>query len=290
MALKPVYYLYGAEDYLIEETLASIKAEALAGPFASMNYQLFEGRGGQASEIINAASTMPAFADKRVVVVKDAGALKADELVRLAAYVKDPNPAACLVFTSDSAKIGRDSPFFKALEEKKYLKACSRLSDDEMSIWIRNEVKKEARTISDNAVRRLLEAAGNRLRDVKGEIDKVILYVGEKTAIEASDVEDACMVCREETNFALADAIVKKDVKKALKIYERLSEEAPIMVLGAISWKIRMNVRSFGKADYKKAIERLYAADRALKTSSQPVDVVLPSLIIDLCRKGAGQG
>ena len=105
MALRPVYYLYGTEDYLIEEALSSIKAEALTGPFASMNYQSFEGRGGQASEIINAASTMPAFSDMRVVVVKDAGALKADELGRLAAYVKDPNPAACLVFPPESSKI-----------------------------------------------------------------------------------------------------------------------------------------------------------------------------------------
>ncbi len=287
MELKPVYYLYGPEDYLIEETLSSIKAEALTGPFASMNCQIFEGRGGQASEIINAASTMPAFADKRVVIVKDAGALKADELVRLAVYVKDPNPAACLVFTSDSAKIARDSPFFKALEEKKALKVCGRLADDAMYAWIRNEAKRESRTISEDAVRKLLEVAGNRLRDVKGELDKVILYAGEKTTIEKSDVEDACMICREETNFALGDAIVQKNVKKALKIYERLSEEAPIMVLGAISWKIRMNVKSMKDADYKKAIDRLYAADRALKTSSQPVDVVLPALILDLCRKGA---
>ncbi|MEK6759643.1 MAG: DNA polymerase III subunit delta [Deltaproteobacteria bacterium] len=287
MALKSVYYLYGSEDYLIEETLSSIKAEALAGPFASMNYQTFEGRGGQAAEIISAASTMPAFADKRVVVVKDAGALKADELTRLAEYVKDPNPAACLVFTSDSAKIAKDSAFFKALEEKKCMKACGRLSEDDMYAWIRNEAKKESRTISDSAVRRLMAIAGNRLRDVKGEFDKVVLYAGEKTAIEASDVEDACMICREETSFALGDAIVQKNVKKALKIYERLSEEAPIMVLGAISWKIRMVARSFTRAGYKKTIDRLYAADRALKTSSQPVDVVLPALIIDLCRKDA---
>lgn len=287
MALKPVYYLYGSEDYLIEETLSSIKAEALTGPFASMNYQLFEGKGGQAAEIISAASTMPAFADKRVVVVKDAGALKADELVRLAEYVKDPNPAACLVFTSDSAKIARDSVFFKALEQMKCMKACTRLSDDAMYAWIKNEAKKEARTISEAAVRRLLEVAGNRLRDVKGEFDKVVLYAGAKTAIEASDVEDACMICREETNFALGDAIVQKNVKKALKIYERLSEEAPIMVLGAISYKVRTAARSFTRAEYKKMTLRLYAADRALKTSSQPVDVVLPSLIIDLCRKDA---
>lgn len=288
MALKPVYYLYGTEDYLIEEALSAIKAEALTGPFASMNYQSFEGRGGQASEIINAASTMPAFSDMRVVVVKDAGALKADELIRLAAYVKDPNPAACLVFTSESSKIDKNAAFFKALEEKRYLKTCLRLTQDEMAAWIRGEAKRQSRTISEGAVRRLSDIVGNKLRDVKGELDKVILYAGDKTAIDESDIEEACMVCREETSFTLAKAIGAKNVKTALKIYERLSDEPPIMVLGAISWQIRMNSRSFTKPELKRALERLYAADRALKTSSQPVDVVMPALIIALCRKGAG--
>ncbi len=316
--LKPVYYIYGTDDFLVDESLSKIKKEALTGGFASMNYHSYEGKTLDAGELVSTASTMPAFAQWRLIVVKGADAIKAVQEKALAEYVRDPSPTTCLVFVTSAAKADKSSALVKALEEGGYLKACNRLSDPEILRWIREEAARQGKTIADNAARRLLETAGNRLRDIKGELDKIVLFVGEKAAIDEADVEESGLECREESIFSLSDAIGKKDLKEAFRLYEKLSDEEPLKVLGAIARQMRTLLkikalqskgtpaakipgltglfpkyaddymrrsRLFSEKELKTAMTRLLAADTDLKTSRAPVGSVLPRVIIELCGK-----
>ncbi|MBI1911809.1 MAG: DNA polymerase III subunit delta [Deltaproteobacteria bacterium] len=318
MALKPVYYIFGSDDYLVQEALEGIKKEALTGPFASMNYQAFEAKSLDAGEVISAASTMPAFADTRLVLVKGAESIKAAQLEPLHQYIKNPSSSTCLVFVSDAAKVERNSPFFKTLTEKGYLKPCNTLSERELLAWIKNDAKAQGKTISDTAAQRLLATAGNRLRDIKGELDKIILFVGNAPEVKDSDVEDAGIDCKEETIFGLSDAIAAKDLKRALKIYDKISREPLIKVLGAISRQMRILLklkalqrkkadprqypsalgvppfvvdnfvragRQFTEPELMTAMEKLYRADTDLKTGRLPEQIVFSKLIIELCGK-----
>ncbi|MBI4949129.1 MAG: DNA polymerase III subunit delta [Deltaproteobacteria bacterium] len=221
MTLKPIFYIYGSDDYLIEETLSAIKAEALKGGFASMNYHSFDSK-ADPSEIVAAASTMPAFAEWRLVVVKGAENFKDKHTEALIPYIKRPSPSTCLVFVSMDAKLNRTSAFAKALVEGGYLKACERPSDEELFAWVRKNVKKEGKTISDAAVRKLVVLGGGKLRDIHAELQKIVLYAWEKAVIEEKDVEDAGLDCREESIFGLSDSIGAKDLKKALYIFEKI--------------------------------------------------------------------
>ncbi len=317
MQLKPVYYIYGADDFLVEEEVKAIKAEALKGGFASMNLQSFEGKGINAADVMAAASTMPAFSDRRVVLVK--GQLKAADEKEFIGYIEDPAPTACLVFLPGTEKASRDSQFIKALSARGYLKECKRLNDAELVLWSKKEAKRQGKDLSDSAARKLVEAAGTRLRDVKAELDKLVLYAGDNPSITEADVEDSGLDCREETIFGLSDAIGSKDLKKALKIYGKVSSEEPIKVLGAIARQIRILLRikayirkgmpgqkiiqllglfpkyadeyirrsrKFSEPELKKAIERLSAADTDLKTGRVPEALVLPRLIMELCGQG----
>lgn len=314
--LKPVYYIYGTDDFLAEEELKALKAAALTGGFASMNYHVFEGKNINASEAISAASTMPAFSQRRLVLIKGAESIKAAQEKDFFEYVKDPSPSTCLVFLADTARADRNSAFFKYLGDKGYLRQCNRLSERDLLSWIKKEVKKDGKAISDGAAQKLVSIAGNRLRDIKGELEKIILFTGEKTRIEDSDVEDVGVDLKEETIFGLSEAIGEKDVKKALKVFTKLSGEEPVKVLGAISRQIRVllklkallrkktpdaqaagalgvppyfidkykrSSRNFTEKELKGAIGRLSSADIDLKTGRVPAPVVLPRLITELC-------
>ncbi|CAG0986350.1 DNA polymerase III subunit delta [Anaerolineae bacterium] len=318
MALRPVYYFFGTDDYLMEDAFEKIKKEALTGAFASMNYHVYEGRTLEAAELVSTASTMPAFAEWRLIVVKGADSIKAAQEKVLAEYVKDPSPTTCLVFLSSSSKADRSSSFIKTLEEKGFLKACNRLGDGELLKWIREEAARQGKKITAPAAAKLLETTGNKLRDVKGELDKIVLFTGEKEAIDDKDVEESGLDCREESIFGLSDAIGKKDVKGAFRVYEKVSGEEPIKVLGAISRQMRtlLKIKSYmGKGtpasrlpglvglfpkhadDYVRrsrlfterelveAIGKLSRADIDFKTGRVPQTVVLPRLILELCGK-----
>jgi len=316
LGLKPVYYIYGAEDYMAEEALNGIKSSALTGGFESMNYHAFDGKSASPDDVISVASTFPAFSDRRVVVVKNAESIKAAPEREYYEYIKNPSPFACLVFMSGAAKIEKNSDFFRLLDEKGYLKACGRLYERDLLLWIKKEAKGQGKEITETAARKLLQIAGDRLRDVKGELDKIILFAGEKRTIEDSDVEDAGLDCKEETIFDLSDAIGSKDLKRAIKVFGKVSGEEPVKVLGAISRQIRTLLRlkalvkkgvvgprlagaagvpqfrlesyvkrsrSFTEGELKNAIFALKVADTNLKTGKLPGDFILSKLIMDLC-------
>ena len=318
MALKPLYYLYGTDDYLVEEAFLKIKSEALTGGFASMNYHVYEGKGLASSDLVSTAQTMPAFAEWRLIAVKGAEGIKAAQEKELAEYVADPSPTTCLVFISNAAKLDKGSALVKALEAGGHTKALNRLSDTELLRWIKEEAVRQGKTIADAAARSLLEISGPRLRDIKGELDKIVLFAGEKRAIDENDVAESGLECREESIFNLSDAIGKKDVKEAFRVYEKLSDEEPIKVLGAIARQMRtlLKIKAllkkgtpveriggltglfpkyasdyirrsklFGETELASAILKLLAADTDLKTGRAPVATVLPRVIMELCGK-----
>jgi DNA polymerase-3 subunit delta len=314
--LKPVYYIYGEEDYLVEEVLKNFKAGALTRGFESLNYHVFEAKTLDPEEVITAARTVPAFSTMRLVVVKGADSLNAAREEEFLQYVKDPSPSTCLVFTAHSWKAAKGSGLYKYLSKKGFVQACSRLSERELARWIRAEAGRQGKRITDEAVRKLLAIAGGGLRDIKGELDKIIIFAGHKEVVDAGDVEDAGCEIREETAFDLADAIGRKDAAAALRVFGKISREEPLKVLGAITRQFRILLKlktlltkgvaqaklpglvgvsykyfkgylasctCFTEEDLVGAFCKLKDADLDLKSSRLPGRLVMTRLIIELC-------
>lgn len=322
LPLKLIYYFYGAEDLLIEEAIDAIKLRALTGGMAALNFQVFAKGGLDAAAIIQAAMTMPAFSDWRVVLVKDAEALKITDVRFLMDYIKNPSPSTCLILASNAAKVDKKTELIKLLEKGGYLRAFGRLGDRELIARAKKDAAREGKAISDSAEKKLVTLSGGKLRELKGELEKIILFAGDKAAIDVSDVEDAGLDCREETMFGLSDAIGSKDVKTALRIYGKVSTEPWLMVVGAIARQVRILLKIkalersgversaiawqlgiypghfegyhkrsalFDEMELKAALMKLRKVDVVLKTGRMPERIAMSKLIIDLCGAGAGR-
>ncbi|MBI5344386.1 MAG: DNA polymerase III subunit delta, partial [Deltaproteobacteria bacterium] len=234
-------------------------------------------------------------------------------------YAKNPSPFTCLVFTAYTYKLVAGSAFIKYLSEKGWVRAFNRLKDHELLAWVKREARKEGKAVSDSAAERLIELGGKNLIDIKGELEKIILFAGEKAAIDDKDVAGAGLDCKEENIFELSDAIGARNLPKALKIYGKLSYEPPVKVLGAISYQIRallklksllknhalpsniagmLGIPAWKLEDYKRrsrlfteeelkdAMQKLSSTDVGLKTGRVPQTIGLSKLIIDLCHRG----
>jgi DNA polymerase-3 subunit delta len=315
-ALKPVLYIHGTEDYLIEEAVADIKRRALTEGFESMNYSAYDAKTMDVSEVLSAAETMPAFSDYRVVLVREAGSLKADQQKVISLYVESPSPTTCLVLVAGTGKVNKTTAFYKLLSKKGFVRVCYRLKEGELLAWIKRRAGALGKTITREAAERLVAVAGDGLRDIDGELEKIVLYAADKGTIEVGDVEDAGLDCREETVFSLSDAIGAKDLDAAMRIYAKVSTETPVNVLGAVARQMRVLLklkslvrsgvparalppklgvppyhvdsyvrrsRRFTEPELKRAIFRLSEADLSLKTGRIPPGLVMTSLIIDLC-------
>ena len=81
-SFKPVYLLYGSEDYL-KKWLRDRLKKAIVPDGDTMNYSYFEGKAPDSKAVAEIADTMPFFADRRLVVIENSQFFKtsADDML-----------------------------------------------------------------------------------------------------------------------------------------------------------------------------------------------------------------
>ncbi len=314
--VRPVYYFYGDEDYLIDRAVDGIRSRALQGGFESMNYHTYDAKTLDAAEVVTVARTMPAFSGMRLVVVRGAESLKVAQVKVFEEYVRSPSPSTCIVFVARGAKVDRKSEFFRYLKAKGCVKAYRLMEEDEVCRWIVNHVRGEGKKISEAAARKLVAVTGCAIGDVKGELDKIVLFTGDREEISEDDVERCALGIRDETSFDLAEAVGKRDVAGALCILSMLEGEEPSKVLGAVAWHFRQLVkvkalmekgaqpyrisqllrmseknvrrymatsRSFSDSELMEVLAGLSKADVDIKSGRMPGGLVLTRLVMECC-------
>ena len=85
-----------------------------------------------------------------------------------------------------------------------------------------------------------MQIAGKGLGDVKGELEKIILFVGDAKRINISDVESAGIDVKEESVFALDRRHRRQRTRQARLRYTQSSRRAPLMLLGSIARQMRI--------------------------------------------------
>ncbi|MDH4227498.1 MAG: DNA polymerase III subunit delta [Deltaproteobacteria bacterium] len=243
--IKPVYYLFGDEEYLKTETVESVKKAVLAGPMASLNFNKYAVKGLDMSEVVAVANTMPAFSSMRMIVVTGAEGLKEKQTEPLMRYLEKPSASTCLVLISDDEYLRvKKSALHALIKEKGYAKECMKLKRPALDKWVTAFLKERGKTIGSPALERLLNATGTRLADIKGELEKLVLFVGDADAIGDTDVAASVVGVNEASAFDLASAVIRKDRKAALRIALTLVDEDMLAVVGAMAWQIRAVLRT----------------------------------------------
>ncbi len=316
--MPPVFFFYG-DSCLIEEAVQDIKAKALSPSFRDMNYHSFDAKEADVDDIISIAQTFPVMSQKRLVIVSRAEALSKSQQGTILSYIKNPAPTTCLVFIAD--KIDKRLAFFSELDKANYLFYLKPLSDAELPSWIKKEVGEFGKKITDDAIGTILEVVGSELMDIKQEIDKLALFVGERKSIGKEDVEMAVTSGRVDTVFDLAGSIGRKDLKKAIISLRRLTlqKEEPVKILGMITRQFRIIWRAkalnkkgavinsiasvvgtpsiyvegylkqgkgFSDERLLRIFQMLHNADIALKSGRQRPHMTMERLVMELCYKG----
>lgn len=315
---RPLYAIDGDDRLLVEEAVAEIKARALPKQAADFNFDLFIGKEATAQRILDAAGMLPAFAERRVVIVKDADKLDARTMEALIPYIKAPSPTTTLVFVAD--KLDARTKFYRALNTAKATLRFNHPDLRQMPIVVRERAKRAGLTLDDGAVRALVDAVGTDIGAVVSALEKISLYVAEadRGRVGAEVVHDLVSPIREEAIWGLADAIGDNKAPEALRLLHSMlsiSRDHPLPLLGAIAshWRkmtvarallddgaSRVDIASaLGTPDFvagkisaqarRQPIERLTAglraiaaADQALKGGPLPGPRVLERLILTL--------
>ena len=219
--LEPVYVLVSAEPLLLDRTLRALREATVAPALRAFNEDVIEGRGATATRVLGAARTLPMMGPKRLVLVREIGAMTAAELGGLIEYLEAPSPSTVLVATA--AKADKRLKFFSVAAKKGVMHELTAPRD--LNGWVNDEARQRKIAIKPDAVRRLTEAVGADLSRLSLVLDQLAVYAGEGVAIAVDDVDDLVADTRERSVFELTDAIGAGDRMRAMAAVAALCDQ-----------------------------------------------------------------
>lgn len=92
---KPFYWLEGEEEFYIDTVIDYAEHNILPEADAAFNLSVFYGKDANWTEVVNACSRYPMFAERQVVILKEAQQMK--DIDRLENYITNPLASTVLV-------------------------------------------------------------------------------------------------------------------------------------------------------------------------------------------------
>jgi len=224
--IYPVYFIYGPENYLIDEEIEGLLVKTLSGKERGLNLHLFSGEERSGKEIVQTAQTIPMFSRYRFVLVSEADHIKEEEMEELFRYIQKPSPTTCFVLCAQT--LGLWKKYRTEIEKVGKVMECTRLKGRNLVSWLKNRMTERGKKLSEEAADYFVEVVGDHLHDLDNALEKAFLSVGEKRTIELSDVEGIASEVKISTVFELMDAIGHRDLEKALRILEKAMESKTV--------------------------------------------------------------
>lgn len=233
--LKPLYLIYGQEQYLVDTVINKIKktfGEMLLG----INYIMID-----ESNVDNIISDieMPAFGyDKKLIIVKSSGLFKKDGRKKagtpiqekIAEYIRDNydviEESVILVFVEIEAD---KNVVYEAIDKNGLVCNIEELKPIQLVKKLKTVCSLYKVNCDDITLNYLIETSGTNLQVLMNEIRKLIEHAGENGKITIQDVNDLAVKQIESVIFDLTDNLATKRIDKALEILDNmLYQKEPI--------------------------------------------------------------
>ena len=236
-----VYLLYGTVDYLINKTIDKIINDNKIDEFNVNKYDLTN---SLLTDIINDASSMSLFSDKKIIIVNNAyiftGTNKKyteQNTEELENYLNNINDNTILIFTINNEKLDERKKITKSVKKNGIVKDFN--SIDNISL-VKNLF--EDYSISNDNVKYLISRVGEDSSLLASEIEKIKIYKNDDKTITHDDITNLTTKSLEVNNFKLIDAIINKNKAEAFSLYQdriKLNEE-PIAIIISLANQIRI--------------------------------------------------
>ena len=230
----PVYLLMGDEPYYVDMVCDAIMEHCLDESERDFNQTVCYGADVNADAVITAARRYPMFADRQLVVVKEAQMMKS--LEELAVYCAKPLESTVLVIAMHGARADKRKSLYKNVSKVGVVVDSMQLKDYEMPQWISMYYQTRGLRIAPDAAALLGEHAGTDLNKIAIETEKMLKNLPEGAVeVSAEDVEKNVGISRQFSIFELTKELSLKNSPKALKIAAYIGSSAKFAMPMAVS-------------------------------------------------------
>src|SRR5437016_7181000 len=248
--LRPAYVFVGDEAFLRKRLRDAILQHLVPSELRDFSVFEFDFAENDLAEVLDRARTPSLMAPFQVFFVRGVKYLfgrgsNEEKLAAIEDYCKNPNPDALLIFVADHISIPSDARRMELTDRDRYeriretlgqfcgIVELSRVEESDAVRWISDYCASRDVKIDADGARELVDALGGDMMMISNELEKLILYVGEKKRITLGDVETMVLAAKQRSLYELTDAISAKERVRALEVLDAIlssgeGEEAAI--------------------------------------------------------------
>lgn len=230
----PVYVLDGEEPYYFDKLIDLFEDQILTPSEKDFNLSVLYGRDVNWKEVINTCRRFPMFAERQVVILKDAGTLA--EFGEMAAYFEQPSPTTILVVEYRNKKIDGKTKVHKVIKEHCIYYTAEKVKEEAMPTWIQRFGKEIGFEIGDREAEMLTLYLGNNLQKITNEIEKIRINAPEEKSLSPALIQKHIGISREYNIFDFPEAFStgnKDKLYRMLSYFLTNAKAAPMVLVTA---------------------------------------------------------
>ncbi len=213
----PIYVLMGYESYYIDRLSDYILEHVLPPEQRAFDQMVLFGADVDAPQVADLAIQYPMMAPKRVIVVKEAQAMKSIE--KLEKYAENPMASTVLAICYKNGTLSRRTKMMTAAERNGVVFESKQMRDWQLPGYIQKILTARKASIDEKSAHMIADAVGSDLHRLHSEIDKLLIALPEDNRrVTPEIVERNIGVSKDFNAFELRSAIANRDVFKANQI------------------------------------------------------------------------
>lgn len=228
----PVYFLHGEEGYFTD-ALAKEFENILPDDEKDFNQYVLYAPEVEPAQVIDLCRRIPMMSERQVVILKEAQAIRADKLAKLAPYFANPVDTTILVVCHRGAQ-AKGKELMSSLKKGGAVVLDSpKIRDYNLPAFIGAYIRQKGLSAEQKALEMLCDFVGSDLSRLYNEIDKLADLLPPGAAVTPEVIERNIGVSKEYNSFELVDAFAAKDGKKVFRClaYFRSNPKAVPLVL-----------------------------------------------------------
>jgi DNA polymerase-3 subunit delta len=249
----PAYLIIGDDGYLVDKVYKSVR-ELIKKELAEFETVGIYGDELTAADLNDYLDSYSIFSDNKLLVIRNAERLGEQDknrkqpekqkqmLETVLTYLKNPEASQRLVLIANSVD-GRQT-VWKSIKELCLIIECEAIRfPGEMRNWLESTLRQNRKTMDDNAKSLFLEKVELDFCTAENEMEKLLVYIGERSNIAEKDVHTTLPTTRVGTLSDFYKALGNRQTGEVLsKVNDMLENEwADLQILSTV-YKFFMNI------------------------------------------------
>ncbi|HTV10709.1 MAG TPA: DNA polymerase III subunit delta [Acidimicrobiales bacterium] len=226
----------GEDPALVAEAVARLVMELVGGTERSLVVEDFSGEELELAAVVDACSTPPFLAGRRVVVVRDAGRFGGDALAPLISYLDDPMPTTKLVVAGGGGQL--PTKFVNAFKQSPLARVVpTDVSSREAHGWVAERLARASVKLAAPAAALVEAHLGEDLNRLSSILAVLEAAYGPGARVGEAELAPYLGQPGSVPPWDLTDAIDQGDVEAALRLLHRLLDAGarhPLVVLAIL--------------------------------------------------------